>query len=148
MTKESTATVYNFVVTDDHSYFVGGKDRVSRKDKEWLWVHNGPLYDCTNIAQKLIKKRGSGEIMTVIRQGTTSDDVLMFSFNSPYKQYSFGYHDVVHDAGMITDTFTFGHSNPTPMAEWKSAFDMATHGTGSGFDLDFQLVAGSGRGRF
>ena len=122
-------TVYNFEVSDDHTYFVGKVDGGT-------WVHN----DCTNVAADIIKERiaaglESGEVWKVER--TTGS---LFG----YRGIKYGYHDVVRVGDQVIDTLTHGHKNLVDIGQWQQNFSRVVGADGYGFHQFFDFSSGSG----
>jgi hypothetical protein len=101
------ATVYNFVVEDTHTYFVGAANG-------GVEVHN----DCTDIALKFQQELGGDVYRVTPKEG----DFLNVTTYPEGETGWYNYHDVHYQDGMVRDPMLSGSNNPIPVDQWKSAY--------------------------
>ena len=103
-------TVHNFVVEDDHTYFVG-------RTNGGTWVHN---IECLDIANGLLHQNGGiGEIIHV--QHPNAQMILLVEDQGVpqyFQHFAYGHNGIMYDP-------LLNHPHGIPFTEWTQLFDGA-----------------------
>jgi hypothetical protein len=102
--------VYNFEVSNTHTYFVG-------TENGGVWVHNAC---CTDIANGLQDAGNPGEVYRL----ELDPDKVVGPANDLGNGKGWNYHDVLYDpdTNSVRDPMSFGTSDPVPFDRWAREF--------------------------